>query len=59
MSVLYIVVPAALALVAAAIVAFLWAARQGQFDDVTTPAIRAVVDDDADDRGEPDAPDSA
>ena len=39
MSVLYVVVPAALALVIGAIGAFLWAARRGQFDDVTTPAM--------------------
>lgn len=48
MSVLYILVPAALGLVLAAILAFLWAARRGQFDDVTTPAMRAILDDDAD-----------
>jgi cbb3-type cytochrome oxidase maturation protein len=45
-SVLYVVVPAALALVVGAILAFVWAARRGQFDDVTTPAMRAVEDDD-------------
>jgi len=56
-SVLYIVVPVALALVGAAVVAFLWAARRGQFDDVTTPAVRVVLDDDeTDDRGGPDSP---
>lgn len=47
MSVLYVVVPAALALLVGAIVAFVWAARRGQFDDVTTPAMRAVEDDDS------------
>jgi cbb3-type cytochrome oxidase maturation protein len=45
-SVLYIVVPVALVLVAGALGAFVWAARRGQFDDVTTPAVRAIVDDD-------------
>lgn len=50
MSVLYIVVPAALLLVIGAIAAFVWAARRGQFDDVTTPAMRAVQDDDGDER---------
>ena len=45
MSVLYVLVPAALLLVLAAIAAFLWAARRGQFDDLTTPALRAVHDD--------------
>jgi cbb3-type cytochrome oxidase maturation protein len=47
MSVLYIVVPVALALVALAVAAFLWAARRGEFDDVETPALRAVLDDDS------------
>ena len=46
MSVLYLVVPVALLLVGIAGGAFLWAARRGQFDDVTTPAMRAVLDDD-------------
>lgn len=46
MSVLFIVLPAALALVGAAIAAYVWAARRGQFDDLSTPAIRASLDDD-------------
>ena len=46
MSVLFVLVPAALVLVGAAIVAYVWAARRGQFDDLTTPAIRAALDDD-------------
>jgi cbb3-type cytochrome oxidase maturation protein len=45
MSVLYLVVPVALLLVAAALAAFAWAARRGQFDDLTTPAVRALQDD--------------
>ena len=45
MSVLYLVVPVALLLVGAALAAFAWAARGGQFDDVTTPAMRALQDD--------------
>ncbi len=46
MSVLYVVLPLALLLVGAAIAAFVWAARRGEFDDLTTPAIRALHDDD-------------
>lgn len=46
MSVLYVVLPVALALLAGAIAAYAWAARRGQFDDLTTPAIRALHDDD-------------
>lgn len=45
MSVLYLVVPVALLLVAGAVAAFAWAARRGQFDDLKTPAIRALQDD--------------
>lgn len=42
MSVLYIVLPIALVLVGVAVFAFVWAARKGQFDDLETPAIRAL-----------------
>ncbi len=46
MSVLYVVLPIALLLLAGAIAAYAWAARRGQFDDLTTPAVRALHDDD-------------
>ncbi|MGH9887220.1 MAG: cbb3-type cytochrome oxidase assembly protein CcoS [bacterium] len=46
MSVLYIVVPLALIVVAAAVAAFIWAAQRGQFDDLDTPAVRVLHDDD-------------
>jgi cbb3-type cytochrome oxidase maturation protein len=49
-SVLYVVLPIALVLLAGAIAAYAWAARRGQFDDLTTPAIRALHDDDLPDR---------
>jgi cbb3-type cytochrome oxidase maturation protein len=44
-SVIYIVLPVAIVIAAVAVGAFLWAARRGQFDDLTTPAIRALQDD--------------
>jgi cbb3-type cytochrome oxidase maturation protein len=44
-SVLFIVLPLAMAVVLAAVIAFLWAARHGQFDDLTTPAMRALHED--------------
>jgi cbb3-type cytochrome oxidase maturation protein len=47
MSVFYLVLPLALILVGAAVVAFVWAARKGQFDDLETPALRMVPDEDA------------
>lgn len=46
MSVVYLLVPVALGLVGAAIAAFLWATRKGQFDDLETPALRVLGDDD-------------
>lgn len=47
MSVIYLVLPLALVLVFAAVLAFVWAARRGQFDDLETPALRIVPDDEA------------
>ena len=46
MSVIYIVVPLALLVVGAAVAAFVWAANRGQFDDLDTPAVRMLHDDD-------------
>ena len=46
MSVLFIMIPVALILAGVGIVAFVIAAKRGQFDDLDTPAIRAVFDDD-------------
>jgi cbb3-type cytochrome oxidase maturation protein len=45
MSVIFIVLPLALLVVLVAVIAFLWAARHGQFDDLTTPAMRALHED--------------
>jgi cbb3-type cytochrome oxidase maturation protein len=45
MSVIFIVLPLALVIIGAAVAAYLWAVRAGQFDDLTTPAIRALQDD--------------
>lgn len=47
MSVLYIVLPIALVIVAVAVAAFVWAARKGQFDDLKTPGMRVVHDDES------------
>ena len=46
MSVILIMLPIALLLAAIGIAAFIIAAKNGQFDDLDTPAIRAVFDDD-------------
>lgn len=47
MSVLWIVLPLALALAAVAVAVFAWAVRSGQFDDLVTPALRVLVEDEA------------
>lgn len=46
MAVLYIVLPLAFIVAAAGIFAFIWAARRGEFDDLDTPPLRAIMDDD-------------
>lgn len=43
-SVIYLVLPLALVIIGLAVGAFVWAARKGQFDDLTTPAIRMLHD---------------
>ncbi|MBS0192273.1 MAG: cbb3-type cytochrome oxidase assembly protein CcoS [Phycisphaerales bacterium] len=45
MSVLYIMVPLAFVLAGGALIAFVRAAKQGQYDDLDTPALRAIEDD--------------
>lgn len=45
MSVLYVVLPLALVIVAGAVVAFVWASGRGQFDDLDTPSVRVIDDD--------------
>lgn len=55
MSVLYLVVPLAVAVVAFALGAFVWATRQGQFDDLDTPSVRMLNDDDGGPGREPGA----
>ena len=57
MSVLYVLVPVALLLASGAVCAYVWASRSGQFDDLTTPAFRPLVDErDARERSPDDLP---
>ena len=44
MIVLYIVLPLALLMVCGAVLAFVWSARSGQYDDLETPAVRVLHD---------------
>jgi len=45
MSAVYIALPVALLLAIAAVVAFIWAVRSGQMDDLDTPSSRPLIDD--------------
>jgi cbb3-type cytochrome oxidase maturation protein len=45
MQVLYIVLPLAIVMAAAALAAFFWAVHRGQFDDLDTPRYRALFED--------------
>jgi cbb3-type cytochrome oxidase maturation protein len=45
MSVLYLLLPLMLAIASGAVIAFVWAARRGQLDDLDTPPLRMLVDD--------------
>lgn len=45
MSVMFLVLPLALVIVGVAVAAFVWASARGQFDDLDTPAVRALHDD--------------
>jgi len=44
-SVIFVVLPLALLLAAAAVIAFIWATRRGQFDDLDTAGLRMLHDD--------------
>ncbi len=45
MNVLYFLVPLALLLAAVGVAAFVWSVRTGQFDDVDTPGMRILLED--------------
>lgn len=44
MSILFALIPLAILLLAFAVWAFFWAVRSGQFDDLDTPAVRILLD---------------
>ena len=58
MNVLYFLIPLALLLLAGAVWAFFWAVGSGQFDDLETPAMRIVMDDDTKPPESPESPES-
>jgi cbb3-type cytochrome oxidase maturation protein len=47
MSIIFLILPITLLLSVAAVVAFAWATRSGQFDDLETPALRLLHDEPA------------
>ena len=46
MSVVYLLIPLGLGLLALAISAWFWAVRSGQFDDLDSPGVQILLDDD-------------
>lgn len=49
---IYIAAPAALLLGAGFVAAFIWAVRRGEMDDLSTPPVRMLFDDDGGEAGE-------
>ena len=45
MELILVILPFALLFAGAALALFVWAARSGQFDDLETPAVRILFDD--------------
>ncbi|QOJ01310.1 MAG: cbb3-type cytochrome oxidase assembly protein CcoS [Phycisphaeraceae bacterium] len=50
MEVMYVILPVAGVMALAAVVAFIRSTRSGQFDDLDTPPLRVLADDDDDAR---------
>jgi cbb3-type cytochrome oxidase maturation protein len=51
LEILYLLIPATFVLAAIALILFVWAIHTGQFDDLETPAIRVLFDDEPGPRG--------
>jgi cbb3-type cytochrome oxidase maturation protein len=47
MNILYLLIPLGLVLVGIMVAAFFWAVKGGQFDDLQTPAVQILLDDDS------------
>ncbi len=45
METIFVLLPLALLIAAIAVGSFIWAARTGQFDDLETPAVRILFED--------------
>ena len=55
MSVILILILASLAVALAFLAGFIWAVRSGQFEDTCTPAMRILSEDEAGNKGSPEA----
>ena len=58
MTILLLLIPLSLLLLGAAVWAFAWAVRRGQFDDLDTPALDILCDDEPGDYDIRDRPDA-
>lgn len=56
MDILYIAIPMALGIAAFFVIAFLWSVSTGQLDDLETPAVRMLFDDEPEPDGTTQAP---
>lgn len=45
MNIIVLLIPIAILLAATFVTAFIWSARKGQYDDLDTPAMRIIFDD--------------
>jgi cbb3-type cytochrome oxidase maturation protein len=45
-NVIYLLIPLGLMMLALSVWAFFWAVRSGQFDDLKSPAVQILLDDD-------------
>ena len=48
MTMIFLLLPISLAIVVLAVAAYVWAVRRGQFDDLETPPMRMLFDDEDD-----------
>lgn len=46
MNIIYVLIPLGLVLISLAVWAFFWAVNNGQFDDLESPPLRIILDDD-------------
>ncbi len=51
MDIVFALLPLSLVLVVIAIAGYIWAVRSGQFDDLDTPSVRLLLDEESEDEG--------